>query len=134
MGKEPAANVKQEAVEVKTEAFEVSGVSIGDVKEDGFVNCSHCDYATKHLDTLKRHIQSMHTHREVQVEERTITPDPNPDLVNDQVPPNDLEPGKRKRKVPAKFSSSDELNGSPAKVKKSLPTSANQPSNGARSS
>ena len=132
--KEPAANVKQEAVEVKTEAFEVSGISIGDVKEDGFVNCSHSDYATKHLDTLKRHIQSLHTHREVQVEERTITPDPNPDLVNDQVSPNDLEPGKRKRKVPAKFLSSDELNGSPAKVKKSPPTSANLTSNGTQSS
>ena len=97
---EAFVEVKQELVEVKAEAFEPAGVSQGQAVGDGFTKCNQCDYTTSNVETLRRHVTSLHG-REVQV--TGTTKESSPDQNMDQPLIADFDLGKRKRKVPARF-------------------------------
>ena len=107
--------VKQELVEVKAEAFDLSGVSVGEAVGDGFIKCNQCDYSTSHLETLKKHTISLHSK---EVEMVRNTQDSSSDLSSTQLSgPTDFDLGKRKRKVPARFLSPPSPRAPPSKIK-----------------
>ena len=95
---EAFVEVKQELVEVKAEAFDLAaGVSVGQVEvvgDGGYIKCNKCEYSTANVETLKRHVASLHS-REVQAVGGS-TKDSNPDQSKDPLLA-DFDLGKRKR-------------------------------------
>merc|ERR1719397_2414690 len=116
MKEEAFVEVKQELVEVKAEAFEPTGVSQGQAVGDGFTKCSQCNYATSNVETLGRHVTSLHGR---EVEAMGTTKESSSDQSKEQPVLSDFDLGKRKRKVPARFlsPSSSPRSAPPAKFK-----------------
>ena len=119
---EAFVEVKQELVEVKTEAFDPAGVSVGQAVGDGFVKCNQCDYMTSSVETLRIHMRSLHGG---EIEAMGNTENSSPDQMKEPVLA-DFDLGKRKRKVPARFlsPSSPGTSGPPAKFKSPPSSSA----------
>ena len=110
---EALVEVKKELVEVKTEAFDLAGVSMGQAVGDGCIKCSQCSYETSSVETLRIHMSSLHGG---EIQAMGNTEDSSPDQTKEPVLA-DCDLGKRKRKVPARFlsPSSPRPSGPPAK-------------------